>query len=334
MLFAAALLIPAVLMGAWAVLQFGGSIDRLTAEEQLRGQRAADIFVTTLHRELKSTPYAPEPRWREAAAPPSHSLRIGLEFERQGAPKQALAYFDRAPSPLSAPVQLAKARALLALGRRPQAWEVLGPELPDDLAIRGVPTQLTRAQLRLQIATRSPAHAKAVAEIRDSILDGEMSIPPHLAARVAESVAELTAVDPKSTERFAQLAEARTVLAATPNNLPTTAAWITPQVYFDPATRSLSTLDDRDSARRVAADELKDRFGFLATETPATGRRLAEADLGELGPDNLTIAAADARGSEQLHQVSRACLGLALVTFLLGNLALLYVSRRTTDWPD
>ena len=41
LLFLAVLLIPAVLVGAWAVLRFGGSIDRLVADEVHRAEMAA-----------------------------------------------------------------------------------------------------------------------------------------------------------------------------------------------------------------------------------------------------------------------------------------------------
>ncbi|MEZ5989461.1 MAG: ATP-binding protein [Planctomycetota bacterium] len=149
-LLAATLVVPALLVGAWAWIGLGGRIERLEQDEQRRATevlterhallvtklRAEQDHMTVLSLDERGRvlgPFAEDPPAGAAVGfERSAAARIGLELEARGQGVEALPFLEAAAmaGTEDATQRLARARALLAAGRGEAALTALEDPTP------------------------------------------------------------------------------------------------------------------------------------------------------------------------------------------------------------
>ena len=330
------MLIPGALGATWAILSFGGSIEELEAEERRRAAEALDAFASKLRAELRGTPLPVEGTSTDARIELPAAARIGVELEGRGEPGEALFYFDAATSTLPPEAHLAKARALLSTDQAEAAALLLQRPLRKDAALDGIPLALTSALLRARAAAAT-GDRTSVTGIWEDVLSGTVPVPPNVAPQVVEALTRhARPLDKSAALEFLWRAKARQVLDL---DLVDDSEELVPLphggLFLSERNELVSPGAFTEFTESIRAD-IATRYDMDIASADASALALLE-----FGGTTFGAAPLGTRGSEGLRNVARLCLGLALASFLLGNLLLFQLSRRNaalsrlkTDFTD
>ena len=318
------MLIPAALLATWGILSFGGSIEELAAEEERRSTEALEALATDLRTNLVGVALAPQPQLEEVEEKLGVAARIGAELEGAGDPGQALVYFESADAPLPPGAHLAFARALLATDRTTEAHALLAREMPRDRSLDGVPLALTATVLRARAAA-ARQDPEGIEDAWTRVLDGTLYVPPHLAQAVVDNLSAAgPPTDPAAVEDYLWTATAHRALEA---------GLVDRNLELAPLPHGGLLLTERDklvTPRALdafiadAAKRIGERFDMNLAQSSEDA--LASLDLAGV---RLTASAPGTRGSDRLRLIAQLCLGLALATFLVGNLVLFQIARKS-----
>ncbi|MFO1077610.1 MAG: HAMP domain-containing sensor histidine kinase [Planctomycetota bacterium] len=328
--FALTLLLPAALALSWAWIEHGGPLARAEANERASAERCRAAAAEFLNEHLASAaaaatcplrlddqrrvvgPFAralptappPQPGLAECAAAARFAAgdaAAAREFFAHAAndgtltPEGTLAYAD-----LLAHDDLAAARRVLDAARARHATAFCGP-LPFALL-----AALGEARWSIPPARRAELLAQAIGSARDVL---PAALPPAIAA-LRETIAE-SADDPRLDELRAAAATASSYAATSAPAAPTPG----------PFDSMLVPLPDA-------------RLAVVPAPAVATARQHAALRAAAMYPEFRVDAAAFATTaaapptSALLAATARSCLGLALATFVLGNLLLWRLTRR------
>ncbi|MAG55966.1 MAG: hypothetical protein CMJ83_06725 [Planctomycetes bacterium] len=345
------LILPGVLLCAWALVEFGGISASWADDERARAGRLlvridevvlrtlADLqpghdggLITLDERDRPTGPFVPAHDEVVPELPPRRSInvRTALELESSGRAAEAVIFFDHARTAgvaLDGIAMLAWARALDAVDQRSRALDVLTSlmSLGDDQRIGALPVGLCAAML----AARIQRNAGAPDAIRSLAADVAAHRWPVTAA-AAEPVAEWLvrqATRPRPEldgwQRLARVFASAERRSATIESLNTGDAWVQ-----DRGDALLVAARSR-AARAVAeAVEAIDTGGPHALRTGAPpADALATTHLAALDV-SVAVVANGTLPSQRLASTARWLLLAALVAFLVGNLVAARLLKR------
>jgi signal transduction histidine kinase len=353
----AGLVLPGVLLAAWAVIELGGVVEGLHQDERRRASELlgearqafarqlaaaarddASVLVVRLDgRGRVVAPFLPDviDRRLPASEPEDALVEVAMRCALRGDPAQARHCFEiaaRGSARLPAEALLAFARSLAATGEVAEARDLLARAVADRPAeaIEGLPVALLAGLLdaRLAVAASDSAPARL---LRQRLVTGQQALP---VAAVRPVLAELDALlgdrDPQA-EALVHAADVCRDLEAgalvvgdeAPRPARGGIAWPTEKGalrLLSPASVATALA----AAVRSVASEAGD-LRLVTAPTPELALAEAPFDLAGL---RVRAVAAGTLPSEQLARLGRTLLVLAAIAFLLGNLAMFAAARR------